>query len=328
MAGHAPSKRNTRSAGRLVARAIEGQIGSAELPSALRVAVRAQFKPSRRRPTGSCSLFGLLTMYAFESAGGGPIASAAPAAAAVEFAAAAGSVLDDLQDSDPIPGIDCTTPGAGAELVALLLLLSHRSLAAGDREHTTADGVLAAYELCARCELMALGAQHASIGQNYEAGVTLEEAVQTSCGKSGSFGRLAAEVGATLATADPSCITRHGDFGWHAVVVDQMQNDIAGVWPGGEASTDLRLGRLTPPIAFALQVPVGTSAAADGVKSALRGAVHDRPDEASVREAVFRSGGVHFAYIQAALHRARAMRIARDEVRFNPSSQLADLLLV
>ncbi len=58
--------------------------------------------------------FGEITAHAFESAGGSDIAAALPAAAAIEFTACAATVLDDLQDFDPIPGVDQDDPGAGA----------------------------------------------------------------------------------------------------------------------------------------------------------------------------------------------------------------------
>ena len=313
-------------AGTVIAEEIERQVQHAAFPPVLDSAVRAQFAPGARTRQGPWTLFGLLALHAFESAGGVALEAAAPAAAAVEFVAAAGSVLDDLQDLDAMAGIDDSQPGAGAEVVALLMVLSQRAMASLDFERVVPERALTAYGILSRCELDGLVGQHRSIGQSDRTDVTLGEAADAACAKSGSFGRLAAEVGASLATDDHDCIERHGRFGWHAAVIDQMQNDIAGVWPGGEPSTDISLGRMTPPVVFALELPQGVSEAADEVRSALRDRGKTLVDESRVREALFRSGGIHYAWIAAAVHKARAMRIADGEALRSPGSRLADLL--
>jgi len=313
--------------GKAIAKQIDSLIALALLPPALSRAVRAQFEEGGRKRQGPWTLFGLLVLYAFESGGGCAPEHAAPAAAAVEFAAAAGSVLDDLQDLDPVAEIDSDRPGAGAELIALLMTLSQRAMASLEHGPIPPGRVLAAHGILSRFELRGLAGQHNSIEQSGRTDVTLEESATASCAKSGSFGRMAAEIGAPLATDDGECIARHGRFGWHVAVVDQMQNDVAGVWPDGQPSSDIALGRVTPPVAFALQVPEGASKAADEVKSAFAD-TGSPPDEARIREALFRSGGVHYAWILAAVHMSRARRIAEEEVRRSRCSRLADLLRV
>ncbi len=305
---------------------IENQIAEAQLPPRLSQAVRAQFGTANERVHDSCSRFGLLTVYAFESAGGDPPDDAAPAAAAVELAAAAASVLDDLQDLDEVPEVDKASPGAGAELVALLLVLSQRAMAMVDPGRIPHERITAAQNVLSHFELKALIGQHRSnvLGQNKE--VNLEEATDALAGKSGAFGQLAAQVGASLATEDPSLVADHGEFGRHVAIIGQLENDVAGIWPGGEPSTDILLERQTPPVVFALQVPEGVSRAADEVKAALRAGRDGVIDESEVRRALYRSGAVHYAWIVAGVHRARASRIARAQSARNPQSRMATLL--
>ena len=227
---------DTGSLGEIIAREVEHQTALAALPPALELAVRAQFETGGRSRQGPWTLFGLLALYAFESAGGETPGDAAPAAAAIEFAAAAGSVLDDLQDLDPVAGIDESRPGAGAELVTLLMVLSQLAMASLDRDRITAERVLAAQATLSTFELRALMGQRKSIDQSKQTNISLEDSIEAAHSKSGSFGQLAAEVGASLATEARECVARHGKFGRHAAVTDQMQNDVAGVWPGGRGT--------------------------------------------------------------------------------------------
>jgi geranylgeranyl pyrophosphate synthase len=296
----------------------------ARLPADLDSAVRAQFSAA----SGPASLFGLLTAHSYFSGGGVDSDDAMPAAAAMEFLVAAASVLDDLQDGDEVSGIDQTLEGSGAELVALLMSLSQSAMGALDGSAIPSERIVAAHSLLAKFELRALAGQHESNAMDLGAGPSLSDATNSVEAKSGSFGRLAAELGATLASSDEDLIEAHGTFGQHLAVIDQLQNDVAGIWPGEETSTDIELGRGTPPLIFALEVPSGVSEAADEVKRALKetGGSDSVRDEARVREALFKSGAVHYSWIVAAVHRAKAASIARNIERENPESRLADLL--
>ena len=304
--------------------AISTQLGIAQLPADLDSAVRAQFSASG----GPASLFGLLTAHSYLSGGGADPERAMPAAAAMEFLVAAASVLDDLQDGDEVSGIDRALPGSGAELVALLMSLSQRAMGSIQSSEISCERIVAAHSLLARFELRALAGQHESNAMDLGSEPSLSDATDSVEAKSGSFGRLAAELGATLASSDRDLVEDHGTFGQHLAVIDQLQNDVAGIWPGDESSTDIELGRGTPPLVFALEVPSGVSEAADEVKRALKETGNSDPvkGEARVREALFKSGAVHYSWIVAAVHRAKAANIARNIGRENPESTLADLL--
>ena len=273
--------------------------------------------------------FGEMTAYAFESAGGSDIEAALPAAAAVEFTACAAAVLDDLQDLDPIPSINPDDPGAGAELVALLMSLANHAMSGLDGKVVDASRAVSAQQRLARFELSALAGQHRANRLDMAQNPSLEAATEATSAKSGTFGRLAAEVGAALATPDEELISIHGEVGYHLAVAAQFQNDVSAIWPRGSEGTDIELGRSTPPLIFALEVPDGVNQAADQVKDALghRSESGER-DEERIREALFRSGAVHYAWIVAAVHRAKAASAARRCKEANPVSRIADLLVV
>lgn len=325
---HRPSRAGER--GGHVTSEISRQISLAGLPEDLERVARFQFTGGAMEDMIPPTLFGALTVHSYESAGGQHHEDVAPAAAAVEFTAAAASVLDDLQDLDPIPGIDPNDPGAGAELVALFMALANQSMCGLKSTGMSSGSIETAMSILSHFEVRALAGQHRAnqIDLAEATDGSMELATDASHEKSGSFGRLAAEIGAALATNDEALIHAHGEFGHHLAIIDQLQNDVAGVWPGGEASTDISLGRATSPLMFAFEVPSGVNKAADEVKTALRSRDESGGrDEAWVREALFKSGAVHYAWVVAAVHRAKAASLAAKCVQSNPNSRIADLLV-
>jgi len=109
-------------------------------------------------------------------------------------------------------------------------------------------------------------------------------------------------------------------------VIDQLQNDVAAVWPDGPDATDIRLDRNTVPISFARTVRKSSN-------GSLRGAAGDQiadlPEleaEQIERHRIFLSGGVHFSVIAAIRHRHRAAVCAASQKVRNPASLLTELL--
>lgn len=321
--------RRSGSQSNLVAAEVARQIGLADLPPSLGELTHAQFARRDSEADAPPMPFGEMTAYAFDSAGGGDILAALPAAAAVEFTACAATVLDDLQDLDPIPGVNPDDPGAGAELVALLMSLANHAMSGLDGRVVDASRAVSAQGRLARFELGALGGQHMANAMAVDQNPSLEMATDATSAKSGTFGRLAAEVGAALATPNEELISAHGEVGYHLAIADQFQNDVSGIWPGGSDGTDIELGRSTPALIFALEVPDGVNQAADQVREALRDRTNSgERNEERIREALFRSGAVHYAWIVAAVHRAKAATAVEMCKQANPESRIADLLVV
>ncbi len=74
--------------------------------------------------------------------------------------------------------------------------------------------------------------------------------------KAGSLAAMACQVGAAVAVDDPAILELVGDFGRHVGVVAQLLNDLAGVDPDSASrGSDLRRGKKTLPIAYALAAP-------------------------------------------------------------------------
>ncbi|MBI2964656.1 MAG: polyprenyl synthetase family protein [Chloroflexi bacterium] len=270
------------------------------------------------------SPFGIVGLYSYEAAGGNNLDQAVPAAASLQFLIAAGDALDDVQDGEPVAGLDRQDPAAQAELVAALLALCHYAIASTAARGAPSERVVAASASLARLELAAMSGQHADVNTHAAKTVSLDAARRVTAAKSGSLGRAAAETGAGLATSDTALVDLIGEFGHQWATVVQIANDVSGVWPGGPEDTDISMGRLTIPIAIGLDA--GQGAGATRFKDLVRDAASDPEAEKEARAVLWDSGAIHKAWALAGLHYARASRIARELQARNPHSRLHELL--
>lgn len=179
--------------------------------------------------SSSSSRLPLLAALSYQSAGGSHAVVAAQVAATMGFILTAADVLDDVQDGDSRP----EDTDRAAEMVFALLLLGHRALASatpfmGDKGRVaTALGCLDDLWLSALC------GQHTEIMYSSRTTVSAEQALSTTAAKSGSLGKCAASVGATLSTNDAEEVEMYGYFGALVGVVSQLINDVDGVRPEG-----------------------------------------------------------------------------------------------
>jgi geranylgeranyl diphosphate synthase type I len=225
---------------------------------------------------------------------------------------AAGDLPDDLEDGDLNPESVGGAAGA-AELMAALLTRAGAALQPDRHAGLRADRMARAHAFMSRLQLRALAGQGRDLELSGDAGATLDDALQATAGKSGALGRCAAMMGAALATDDGHLIGVAGRFGELVATARQLLNDIAGVWPGGAASTDIALARKTPPVAFALAVDPASNAAAGRVRAALA----QSPDERAradplVRADIVSSGGVYYTWVLATVCGQRARRAAAE----------------
>ncbi|MEX0761510.1 MAG: polyprenyl synthetase family protein [Dehalococcoidia bacterium] len=299
------------------------QVLSSGLPRKLQAEI-LQESPERSGVllSGHPATLAALPLAAFESAGGGLASLAASAGAAMEFLLAAGDVLDDMQDAAGPP--DEGGPAAfHAELISALLVLSQGALLGIAGDSIPGRRVLKGLSILNQLEVRALAGQHVDVSADGAAVSSISDSLATTVAKSGSLGRCAGMIGAALATDDVDVIDKHGKFGEHLGTVYQLMNDIDAVWPGGSESTDLSLGRSTPPISFARLSDLNADAAVAAFMDAVSGGKPSSKDmEVRVRKALLESGGIHFAWVQASIHRARAMAIAEDIRKTNSASRL------
>lgn len=265
----------------------------------------------------------VLPLAAHQAAGGHHVETARPLGAALEFLLAAGDLLDDLQDG-ALPSGARRSRGErrladDTELIVSLLILSEAAVAslAGRTGGSRFARIVADFS---RFKLAAFSGQYGDVHAAGAAPATPDTALKTAMGKSGTLGRCAGSLGATLGSDDNAVISMAGDFGYHLAVAGQLNNDIADLWPGTGKLDDLAGSKPTLPVAYADAIAPGQAPEPGGAGADGRASLERR------RDAVFAVGGIQFALVQAAVHVAKARTIARTLKAANPQSWLEELL--
>lgn len=170
-------------------------------------------------------------------------APAVPLAVAIEFQAAAYSVLDDLEDGDNTTLIRRAGPALALNMTTALLALAQCALLR----------VPMAVGAC-----MANGWLAACAGQQRDLTLALDgpdplgAALLAAEGKTAGVVAAALEAGAVLGGADPELASRYRRFGHAIGLAGQFANDLLGLTPGPDGGTDVSRGQTTLPILFAL----------------------------------------------------------------------------
>ena len=240
-----------------------------------------------------------------EVLGGRPL-TAVPAAAAIEFMVATAEVTDALVDRELN-----STANEKARLINAsyaLPCLIHRcitdlSLSLGS-ERAISIGTM----LCNRVA-HSLSGEDRDIELEALFDVSLDDAYDMTCRKSGSLTALAFQVGAATATTDQRIIDSVGEFGLRVGIVSQLLNDIKGLSTG-----DVLLRKKTLPVAYALR-----SAAEDQVTDVLDWYRH-ASDQSNISaeqiaNRISELGGLHFTLVVADTVCREALSILDDLAR-------------
>ena len=246
-----------------------------------------------------------------EALGGDPEA-AIPAAAAVEFCAAAAEVIDDLVDDEWSDEILDHSRALNAS-AALLCLGQQCALRLAER--------LGVERACRAGDLIAKGYVAASAGEDLD--LLLEDTTEVSEDlahemtrrKSGSLVAMACRVGAATAVDDPALVDLAGRFGCHLGVAAQIVNDLVGIdGDNPRRGSDLRRRKKTLPVAYALRCAQeeGNSAILGWYQGTPSLAVRTEDDVAAqIREI----GGLHYGWVVADVHRREALSALRTLAR-------------
>ncbi len=140
--------------------------------------------------------------------------------------------------------------------------------------------------------------------------------------KSASLVECACRAGALLAGATPDVVDAYAAFGLNLGMVLQLHNDIAGASLEG---SDLRAGKLTLPLIFALESgPAPLQAELAALMSPNR-REDLRPEEIDrVRQLLVAAGGLHYAAVVADLYGEHALSCL-ERAGCEPESDLSCL---
>ena len=285
----------------------------------------------RLLPEGRFSPWPFLTLLSYETASGGPANAAIPAAAGIEILVACADLIDDVQDGE-LEHVERKEVSDVLEVVWVLNFLCEESLLGSTNRGIAPERALDAARRMSGWSLRAMGGQHRDIAWEGADGISLRQSLEMTALKSASLTCCATEVGASLATSEPTVIDLYRDFGRRLGMVGQLMNDIAAVWPGGPRKSDLQLRKKTPPIVAGLEAASRGDERAFPVArfyGGLRGdcSVAGDQDEDAVKWALWDCGAIQRTWEAAALERAAAHKTIEDLGQHIPNAGLLKRLI-
>ncbi|MCL4465731.1 MAG: polyprenyl synthetase family protein [Chloroflexi bacterium] len=236
-------------------------------------------------------------------------------AAAVEIAATAGDVADDLADGDWASG-DRDWPRA-LNATTALLSLACRCLANLGEPLGWARAEQAT-SMLAEGTIAACGGQDLDLQFEWQGDVSEEQAYEATRRKAGSLAACACGIGALCATEDAETISLVARFGSKVGIIAQLLNDITGLADG----SDLGKRKQTVPIAYALRC-----AREEGLADLLSWYASDRPrqEQADVARRMEALGALHYGWVLAEAHRREALACLRRLARHSGRGQVSSL---
>lgn len=270
--------------------------------------------------------WGLLPLLVCEAAGGDP-RPALPLSTAAECFISAADTLDDVQDRDTRDGLWRTCGVATATNVsALLFFLAQLALGRLATLGMSDGRALEVIHAFAAAGARGCGGQQVDLGQGMARDIDEAEYLAMIEAKSASLVECLCRSGAIVAGAQPAEIEVFARFGLSVGMALQLANDIAAASAERADRNDLRLGKLSLPMLFALErgpEPLGDELAGL-LRRGRRGRL--RPgDVGQVRRLLAASGALHYAVAIVDVYWERALSYL-DRIESGRTSHLRDLV--
>lgn len=271
--------------------------------------------------------WGVLPLLVCEAAGGDP-ERALPVGVALECLISALDVLDDVEDRDN-PGAPWHARGRSTAInvATFLLFLSQLAISQIAGQGAPAETALEVARVFAAAGARACGGQQRDLDQMD--GRVVDEAtyLATIGDKAGALVEGACRAGALLGTDDRAVIEACARFGFNFGVALQIQNDLAAVSSEWAERNDLRVGKRTLPLIFALEcapAPIRTELLRI-IAPRRRGEVVEEDIERA-RVLLAACGGLLYASVVADVYRERALTCldGLDRVRIERLRALAE----
>ncbi|MGH2460159.1 MAG: polyprenyl synthetase family protein [Chloroflexota bacterium] len=257
--------------------------------------------------------WGSIPLLVCEAAGGDP-ERALSVAVAFECVVSALDVLDDVEDRDN-PDALWRSAGVPTAVNVATLLLFLGQLAIGRlARHGVPDGLVAeAGRVFATAGARACQGQQVDLDQMDGREVDEATYLSTVGAKSGALVAGGCRAGAILATAGRPRIDGYSRFGLNVGVAMQIQNDLTGVSSESLNRNDLRDGKRTLPLIFALEcAPATVRTELARVFAPGRPAELSIEDVARARALLAESGGLLYAMTVADVYWERALAWVED----------------
>jgi len=250
---------------------------------------------------------------------------ALPAAAAVEFLAAAGDVIDDIEDQDYEDALWRVYGQAQAVNAATALLaLARAEIRRLEQRGVAADVILRVMDTFDAAIIKACAGQYYDLVYESEIDVSEDMYFQMVASKSAPLAESACSIGAMLATDNQQIIASFSQFGRNFGIAAQIDDDIHSLMDTEGGKSDIRRRKKTLPVIYGLAHCRGSEreflAKVYSEKTGMTPEIENQ-----VREILARSGGIHYSLIMAEVYRQKGLK-ALQETGI-PAEQLKSLIV-
>lgn len=229
-----------------------------------------------------------------------------PAAAAVEFAAAAGDAFDDIQDHE-LQGslLGVYGPEKTVNIAIALLMLSQLAVLRLNEHKVYLDSVVAVMDALCSGVIQSCAGQHRDLTYESEQNISVESYLHMIQLKTGAAVEASCRMGALVATKDPELISSFAKFGKNLGMASQILNDIESIGCSQGSKSDICKKKKTLPIIFALEH-------ADKEQRSLLDYVYDPETKITIElqelaaKVVVATGGVYYSMILAEKYKMQA----------------------
>jgi len=234
----------------------------------------------------------------------------------------AGYLLDHLADGEIDPAF-ASSEGEELALGLAVLCCGFATISEVSLQSHMSEHCLLILKDLFKSSVNAAAGQHLDALLEKRQRATMAEALEMTSLKAGSLGRLAAEVGAGLATVNTALIETLGDFGSNLLIYAQLMDDMEDALPQEEAHGDFFRGKKTIPLVFFTDSTGPLSDSLEGQPFPNRITRHSR----EVGTTLHTSGACAFCAILAEIFLNRAKHNLADlEHHGVEASELAKLL--
>ena len=237
---------------------------------------------------------------------------ALPVAAAIEFLAAAGDVIDDIEDQDYEDALWRVYGQAQAVNAATALLtLARAEIRRLEQRGVAAGVVLRVVDTFDAAILKACSGQYYDLVYENRIDVSEDMYFQMVASKSAPLAESACSIGAMLATDDQQIIASFSQFGHNLGIAAQIDDDIHSLMDTEGGKSDIRRRKKTLPVIYGLAHCRGAEreflAKVYGEKTSITPEIENQ-----VRGILARSGGIHYSLIMAEVCRQKALKALQE----------------
>lgn len=250
---------------------------------------------------------------------------ALPAAAAIEFLAAAGDVIDDIEDQDYEDALWRVYGQAQAVNAATALLaLARAEIRRLEQREVAVDVILRVMDTFDAAMLKACAGQYYDFVYENKIDVSEDMYFQMVASKSAPLAESACSIGAMLASDDQQIIASFSQFGHNFGIAAQIDDDVHSLMDTEGGKSDIRRRKKTLPVIYGLAHCRGSEreflAKVYSEKTSITPEIENQ-----VRAILARSGGILYSLIMAEVYRQKALK-ALQETGI-PAEQLKSLIV-